>query len=282
MKKIMIAAAVLAVLTACNKTLIESPIADSEYGYINLGVTADTEMEVVTKAGENTDSYLVTIKNSSSSAVTVGDVKYENVTYSTIKDKAIKLPAGTYTVEVQNFKDTDLYTSHRTNGAVRVESKTSVELKAGENEAVIAKCTPANAKVSVAYDNTDNKFTTVFVNPSIKIKNSVKEFSMTWGHEENNAVYYNKTEDDVSVTMNEQTQTLSVAELTWEMTATVDNKSKKYTGTFNAPVAYWTKVNLKAGDSGMITITITTNESISTIYTVNEVIDPTSGTNNSN
>ena len=52
MKKIMIAAAVLAALTACNKTLIEGPMADSEYGYINLGVTADTEMEVTNKAGE--------------------------------------------------------------------------------------------------------------------------------------------------------------------------------------------------------------------------------------
>ena len=103
---------------------------------------------------------------------------------------------------------------------------------------------------------------------------------MTWGHAEENAVYYNKTNDNVSVMIESENKLMSVAELTWEMTATVDSKSKKYTGTFNAPVAYWTKVDLKAGDSGMITITVTTNESISSVYTVDEVIDPTSGENN--
>ena len=103
---------------------------------------------------------------------------------------------------------------------------------------------------------------------------------MTWGHDDNNAVYYNKTKDDVSVKINSENKSMSVAELTWEMTATVAGNSKKYTGTFNAPVAYWTKVDLKAGDSGMITITVTTNESISDVYTVDEVIDPTSGTGN--
>lgn len=273
MKKIMIAAAVLAALTACNKTLIEGPMADSEYGYINLGVTADTEMEVTTKAGENTDNYLVTIRNSSSSVVT----GYDNVLYSTIKNSEIKLPAGDYTVEVQNFKAEDLYDSPRTNGAVRVEGKASVTLAAGENKSVTVGCTPANAKVSVAYDS---NFTTVFVNPSIKIKNSAKEFTMTWGHNDTNAVYYNKTKDNVSVMINSDDRLMSVAELTWEMTATVGGISKIYRGTFNAPVAYWTKVDLKAGDSGIITITVMTNESISDVYTVDKVIDPTSGTGN--
>ncbi len=281
MKKIMIAAAVLATMTACNKTLIESPVADSEYGYISLGVTADTEMEVATKAGENTDSYLVTIKNSSSSAVNVGEVTYENVSYSSIKDKTIKLPKGTYTVEVQNFKSEDLYASPRADkGAVRVEGTAPIELAAGETETVTVNCTPVNAKVSVAYDNADNKFTNVFGNPTIKIINSAKEFIMSCGHEESHAVYYNKTKDNVSVKMGEETKTMSVAELTWEMTATVSGASKKYTGTFNAPVAYWTKLDFKAGDSGMITIIITTNETISEVYEVNEVIDPTSGTDN--
>ena len=49
MKKIMIAAAALVAMTACNKTLIEGPVADSEYGYINFGLSSDMEI-VDTKA----------------------------------------------------------------------------------------------------------------------------------------------------------------------------------------------------------------------------------------
>ena len=48
MKKTIIMAAVLVAMVGCNKSIIESPVADSDYGYINLGVTAETEM-VLTK-----------------------------------------------------------------------------------------------------------------------------------------------------------------------------------------------------------------------------------------
>lgn len=51
MKKTIIIAAALVAMTACNKNLIEVSSVDG-FGYINLGVSADTEL-VVTKA-ENT------------------------------------------------------------------------------------------------------------------------------------------------------------------------------------------------------------------------------------
>ena len=66
MKKTIIFAAALAAMTACNKSLIENVNPADSYGFIDLGITADTEM-VVTKAGCVMDAdalatYNVTLK----------------------------------------------------------------------------------------------------------------------------------------------------------------------------------------------------------------------------
>ena len=52
MKKAFFLAAALVAMVGCNKTIIESPVSD--YRYISLGVSADTEM-VATKAIETED-----------------------------------------------------------------------------------------------------------------------------------------------------------------------------------------------------------------------------------
>ena len=45
MKKAFFLAAALVAMVGCNKTIIESPVAnEADYGYINFDVTADTEM----------------------------------------------------------------------------------------------------------------------------------------------------------------------------------------------------------------------------------------------
>lgn len=268
MKKTLFAAAALVAMVSCNKTLIETP--DSEFGYLNFGISADTEMSVLTKGNEDYSSYLVTITNSSNAVVT----GYDKVAYSSISGKAIKLPAGTYTIFVQNFEENNLYSDNRTNGAVRVEGSNSVELVAGGNQTVNVACSPVNTMVTVNYEDT---FSAVFAEPSIVITNGTKPFTMTMGHDKTNAVYYNTTNDNVDVQIGKESMTLSVAQLTWELTATVGNKRQKYTGNFNAPAAYWTMMDFAAGDSGLITITITANDSITTSYTVSAEVDPTTG-----
>ena len=50
MKKTIILAAALVAMTACNKSIIETSNPADGYGFIELGITADTEM-VVTKTG---------------------------------------------------------------------------------------------------------------------------------------------------------------------------------------------------------------------------------------
>ena len=66
MKKIIIFAAALAAMTACNKSVFETAAPSEGFGYINLGISADAEM-VVTKAPTTPSSdalanYTVTLK----------------------------------------------------------------------------------------------------------------------------------------------------------------------------------------------------------------------------
>ena len=56
MKKTIIAAAALVAMVGCNKGIIETPTAEAELGYINLGVNTDTEM--VVNKGITTEAYL--------------------------------------------------------------------------------------------------------------------------------------------------------------------------------------------------------------------------------
>ena len=104
----MIAAAVFAALTACNKTLIESPVADSEYGYINFGLSSDLEI-VDTKASatvtKNNSTYNVYLKQGTTDKWTSGDKNYKE--YGDIAENDLKVPAGTYVIEAENYTETE-------------------------------------------------------------------------------------------------------------------------------------------------------------------------------
>ena len=88
MKKIMIAAAVLAALTACNKTLIEGPMPDSEYGYINFGLSSDIEIvdtKAATTVEKNNSTYNVYLKKDGAYQWSSNYKEYSEITEADLK-----------------------------------------------------------------------------------------------------------------------------------------------------------------------------------------------------
>jgi len=251
MKKTIIIAAALAAMTACNKSLIEMTPAQ-ELGTISLGVTADTEM-VVTKAGSEFDTYNVTLKQ--------GETVKWTKEYSAIQESDLKVPAGTYTIEVENVTVEEAYATE--NGVIRVSGKSDVTVSAGVSSDCTVACTPQNSKVSFI---SDASFNEVFTAASVSVKESASrtvEMEVAQTHSDATAAYFEP------------------ATMTWTLTATtkLDSKKRTYSKEFSTTKAKWTQVAFTTGNTdGQITVTITVDGQITETITITEEVDPFTGT----
>lgn len=249
MKKTIIFAAALVAMTACNKTIIETPMA--EYGTISLGVSTDTEM-VVTKAGEDLSGYNVTLKQ--------GDDEKWTKEYSAIQDSDLKVPAGTYTLYVENLTEAEAAPVSE-KGAVRVAGQEDVTVKAGIDNPVMVTCTAINSRVTVAHD-----FGETFSDPVITITDGSRALGMAWGHEIENGAYYSAGKS-----------------ISWNLTVTLgDGTTKKTYSKANATTTVekkWTQINFSPSNTdGNIKVTIVVDGTISETVEVSETINPLEGT----
>ena len=248
MKKTIFLAAALVAMTACNKNVIEMTPSEG-FGYIDLGVIADTEM-VITK-GITTEAdlkgYNIILKNSEKTLWTKE--------FEVIEDTDWKVPAGAYSIYVENLTVDETYETDK--GVVRVSGETSVNVTAGVSSACTVACTPQNSKVSFMYTK---DFDTVFDTPSVSVKESDnRTVAMTVGesHLEANAAYFEE------------------GQLTWALTAELNGQTKTYTKTFNTVKAKWTQVTFTTGSTdGQINVTITVNGEITEVDTITAVVDP--------
>ena len=181
MKKTIILAAALVAMTACNKSIIETSSPADDYGFINLGITADTEM-VVTKAGtvmtaDQLADYNVTLKQ--------GQTELWSKEYSEITTDDLKKPAGTYTLYVENLTEDEAAPALE-KGAVRVAGSADVTVKAGIDNSVSVPCEAVNSRVTVANTFTEGVFKTA----EITITDGTRALPMAWGHAEENGAYY--------------------------------------------------------------------------------------------
>lgn len=261
MKKTIIAAVALVAMTACNKTLIETPMTDSNYGYINLGITADTEM-VVTKGIESEatlDGYNVTLLNNGQA------VSGWPKEFSEIEDGDFKVLAGNYTIYVENLTEEETYET--SNGVVRVSGETNVTVTAGVTSACTVACTPQNSKVSFVYNN---DFETVFGNSnSIVVKESdsrsVNMTAVRDKHAEAKPAYFKAdTELEWTLTVKQKDANDGNKEIT-----------KTYSNKFTTVKAKWTQVTFSTGSTaGEIKVTVTVNNEITDCQTITAVVDP--------
>lgn len=260
MKKTIFIAAALVAMTACNKNVIEMPVAEG-FGYIDFGLTAETEMVVLksgTKAGTPSfEGYNVTLKKDGV-AVDGWPKEYEN-----INDADWKVPAGTYTVYVENLNVEQTYETDK--GVVRVSGESDpITVAAGVSTPCSVECTPQNSKVSFCYSpEFDTVFDPVDEDFSVSLKESEdRTVQMTVGelHADENAAYF------------------EVGELEWTLQVKLNGETKTYTKKVNTIMAKWTQITFTTGSTdGKIGIQITVNGEITVVDTVTATVDPFSG-----
>ncbi len=265
MKKTLIAAAALVAMVACNKNIIEISNQETGFGYINLGVSADTEM-VVTKGVEATDATDLTGYNIS---VTGTQIEAREGQYENVKDNSEfwTVPAGTYTVAVENYTTEEAYVLNKGKGAVRVSGTSEVEVKAGLQSPCAIECKPINSKISFEYTEA---FKEVFPTATVKAGTTERtfDFEMLLADSEGtpDVAYYEPTETIV-----------------WTLTATNSNDVVKTYTNAEKPQALkegkWTVVTFTVGSTdGSINVTITVNGEITETDEVSAEIDPLGGT----
>lgn len=298
MKKTILAAAALVAMAACNKTLIENPVADSDYGYINLGITADTEMGIATKTSVNAPgTYRVKLvkKNNDSWENKWSDLETDTgvlgdgwVSYSYLtshNSDLLTVPAGTYKFTVENIAENTVYDNSNPNGQMYVKGESGeITVVAGKSVSGSVACTVKNSKVIV---KKGTGFDTYFKAAEIQViakKSSTDPeattFNMNW------------TEDPVA--QEETTKYNEVflpagTEVVWKLTAIrIDNETStaKYTYTnygkndsaISTVAGKCTVITLtpSTNGDGAINVTITTDESYVNTEK-NVVIDPIEG-----
>jgi hypothetical protein len=276
MKKIMIAAAALVAMTACNKTLIESPIADSEYGYINFGLSSDMEIvdtkAVVSQTGDGAN-YNVYLKKGSAYQWSNGGINYKE--YSAINEADLTVPAATdYVIEAENYTETEAEAANNNYGAVRVKGASSqFAVKAGETTTgVTVHCTPVNAKVTVGFAE---DFLSVFTGAQVTLVDGSRKLKMTPATVTKEVVETNETYKHTTA------ETTSIAYfnvdngvLSWSITAIVGNIEKTYSKTFEVEANKWNMITFKAGKDGNILFSITADTSITDAKPITPEVDP--------
>ncbi len=256
MKKTLIIAAALVAMAACNKDIIDYST-PAEYGYISLGVSADTEM-VVTKAesapltAEQLKDYTVSLEGTKESWTS----KYSAADW--------KVAAGTdYVLSLQNLTVAEAYASE--NGLLRLAGASgTLEVKAGKTTECSVKCTPANAKVSFLYTP---EFAAYFNTSAVTMSNVVdgdypaRSLEMTMA----------ATADAA------ETAFAEASEHTWTLEVESELYGEKtYTKDFTPRAASWTQItfDVNAAD-GSLNITVTVDDEITEVYEITATIDPT-------
>ncbi|MGM9736346.1 MAG: DUF4493 domain-containing protein [Candidatus Cryptobacteroides sp.] len=265
MKKIFIFVAALAAMTACNKNVFSPAISEEDYGFISLGLDADTEI-VTTKASttvtKEESGYNVTLYKHNGSAFDAVWTKE----YKDIQDSDLKVVAGTYKIYAENYTEAESLSANENYGAVRVTgSSEEFTVTAGGTSQANVACTPVNAKVSTAYAE---GFTATFTNPSVSISDASRNLTMT--------PYDESTKTGSIAYFSESTSSIN-----YSLTATVNSVQKTWKGTSNITARKWNKITFSSTNKGSITITITADDEITDVATVSVDLDPLDGEQNS-
>jgi len=279
MKKAFFLAAALVAMVGCNKTIIESPVAnEADYGYINFDVTADTDM-VVTKSlsyeGTDLDNYKITLFGYVEGVETA---RWETKTLSEAKadENLWKVPAGNYRIYVENMESANLYKAvgEETNivGNPHLTGEADVTVYAGlPTDNIGVNCTAKNSKISFIYNDS---FNTVFDASSVSLSVSgSRTVSMEPTHVPSTSTVENEKNNF------EYAYFPADEELTWTMLVETNAEgavAKEYTSTATTKAGKWTIVTFSAGSTdGTINVTITTDGDVVLTETITFTLNPT-------
>ena len=288
MKKIIIFAAALAAMTACNKSVLETATPAEGFGYINLGISADAEMVVTKTEGEGSESptpdysnFMVGLFDENGTTAIWKDDNtnitngYANYSYVTATEQANlwRVPAGTYTVKVYDGNKTTVYDEANPLGKVRVEGSKTVTVAAGRPSNCTVTCTPVNAKVSFittkdfneVFTTTTTTTTTTTPSVSLKVKDATDGKTYSYGTP-------GKTHDTATKAFFEPVT------ITWTLSATLGSEIKTYSNDITLQPAKWTQVTFTTSSTnGNISLNIVVNGNITETINLNVTIDPITG-----
>lgn len=255
MKHSIIAAAAVVAMVGCNKITIEHSNVEG-YGAFALELSSDADI-VDTKA-------LSQVNDPAAYNITLNSVASDNTEslkwtkeYSSIADEDLTVSAGNYRFKAENVTESEAESDY---GKVRVVGDSEVvAVAAGETKSVTVNCYPVNAKVTIAYAD---GFTDTFTDASCVLKDGERTLSMTAGHEDANAAYFNV--DDGT--------------LYWTVTATVSGVQKTYTKTFSVEKAKWSQITFAPGQNGKLAVSINADTEM-VVSSISETLDPLAGEN---
>ena len=249
MKKLIIFSAALAALVSCNKSVIVSSVEADEPGFISLGISTSDVMVETKALAANTSlaGYNITLINQKTSETWTKE--YE----AAVADAELwKVAPGTYTIKVENKSEEEVYRTSA--GEIRIAGQTDVDVTAGKTSTCTVECQPVNAKVSFC---ATSDFLSIFSAPSVSVSDGTRNVSLgTVGEDFGKEAFYNP------------------GKITWNLTATVDGKSKNYSGELTLVAKQWSQVTFNTSSTdGVINITIKVN---GTMTEVNEsaTVDP--------
>lgn len=261
MKKIFLFAAAAAALVSCNKNVFQGTGSEELYGSISLGVNAESEM-LVTKAASVMDAEALASYNITLTKIAEGGntVVWNHREYSEITDW--KVPAGTYSLEVENLTEAEAAEANGGNGAVRVLGTTTEHftVEAGKTTPVSVICTPQNSRLSFA---ADAAFNSVFSSATVTATYDTRTVALgtpATDHAASTSAYFEPVEVD------------------WRLTAipALDpTGGKTFNGKVTLQKAKWSQVNFTTRNTdGAINITVSVDGKITEVVTVTETIDP--------
>ena len=235
MKKIIVFAAALAALVSCNKSVIVSSVEADEPGFISLGISTSDVMVETKGLAANADltGYNITLINKTTSQTWTKEYK------DAVADADLwKVAPGNYTIKVENKSESEVYPDNTSAGEIRIAGQKDVDVTAGKTSTCTVECQPVNAKVSFC---ATSDFLSIFSAPSVSVTDGTRNVNLdTVGEDFGKAAFYNP------------------GKITWNLTATVDGKSKNYSGELTLVAKQWSKVTFNTSSTnGVISITIT-------------------------
>ena len=253
MKKIIIFAAALAALVSCNKSVIVSSVEADELGFISLGISTSDVMVETKGLTTNADltNYNITLIDNDTPSEPLWTKEYADAQAESVW----KVAPGTYTIKVENKTEKEVYPDNTSAGDVRIVGQTEVTVEAGRTSTCTVNCQPVNAKVSFC---ATNEFLGIFTNPSVSVTDGTRTVSLgTVGATLGSAAFYNP------------------GEITWNLTATVDGKSKNYSGKLTLVAKQWSKVTFNTSSTnGVISIKITVNGEMTEVVNESASVNP--------
>ena len=237
MKKIFLA--VMAVGMSLTSCMNEEFPNEAKYGYINVNVANDPA--IATRAN---------VSNLSTWTILAGETNLNSVDY--------KIKAGTYTVTAKNYTNAEAALSANENwGDAYYEGSTEgVVVTAGQTQTVTIDCGKAkNGRVKATF---------------ALLESSFKDFSVVVGEQSRQLTFNSSTSEKLAY--------FNPGEVPYTFTYKYNSEeAKTITGTINVAAATEHQINISSNDNGIISVTVTYDETFEDGADQTIVIDAATG-----